>query len=58
MYKVIKVKPGPIVTNKLDGTYRTIDLNNLSDEDAERLVKNGFPYLKKVKPAPNRSKAE
>lgn len=51
-YAVVGVIPGPIHTKK----HGTVDLRSVSESVAEKLVKEGFPYLKKVESKPPSTK--
>jgi hypothetical protein len=51
-YTVVGVFPGPIHTKK----YGTVDLRSISESMAEKLVKEGFRYLKKVESKPASTK--
>lgn len=44
----VGVLPGVITGKK----YGTVDLRTISLEKAEKLVKEGFPYLKKIEKTP------
>lgn len=50
-YEVIGIKPGPV------GYKRgTVNLEHISEKEAENLVKQGFPYLRKGASTPAKSK--
>jgi hypothetical protein len=46
-FEVVGVLPGVIAGKK----YGTVDLRTISLAKAEQLVKDGFPYLKKIEKA-------
>lgn len=41
-FEVIGVVPGPVLFNK-----RTIDLNTITEAEAEKLLEQGLPYLQR-----------
>lgn len=49
---------GKVLTNKLDGKLREVDLAKISVNDAEALVQNKFPYLEKIQKSATPEKSE
>jgi len=41
-FEIIGVKPGPVLFNK-----KTIDLDRITEAEAEKLLEEGLPYIQK-----------